>query len=46
MYVHIIFIYSSNGNSVKLIDEKDKEKLSEGNGSVRAVEGSYKRGVG
>lgn len=46
MYIHIIFTYSCNGNSVKLIDKKDKEKLSEGNGSVRTVESSYKRGVG
>lgn len=41
MYINIynIHVVSCNGNSVKLIDEKDKEELSEGNGSVRIMEG-------
>lgn len=41
MYINVynIHVVSCNGNSVKLIDEKDKEELSEGNGSVRIMEG-------
>lgn len=39
MYINVYNIHVVNGNSVKLIDEKDKEELSEGNGSVRIMEG-------